>query len=246
VPRLPGARTKQEEPRRSKRAVPPEQDLEVNVVVQNSKSVVVSQLKFKALSGVSLALALLPLALGCGAKPPPAAETVTVLDAGPPVEDAAADSEPEESDASDAALPLPPAETPEEVAERWLEALRRGDPALLATWSRYPFLLHDTGAEGLCGHGAASDDRQLSMLLGCILHNESLLTELRNHTEPVAHTILPKDLPTWARRFRFEAPNDATLVVADIAGRGTSSHFVLVVREGGVQSLWKQTVFDTN
>jgi hypothetical protein len=192
-----------------------------------------------------LVLALSALALGCGSKPPPQAAkspSPPPVDAGNP--DATEDSAPSE-DAGDASAPLPPAETAEDVAARWLEALRRADPALLDAWSRYPFSLHDTGDEGTCGQGAAADGKQLSQLLGCILYNEPLLAELRSQPEPEARVVLAKDLPTWARRWRAELAKDAVLVLVEILGHGNATRFVLVVREGGVQAAWKQTMFET-
>lgn len=191
---------------------------------------------------------LLCLPLGaCGTKPPPSSETVTTVAATPDagVVDAGAD-EVLEATVIDASEPLPPAETPEDVAARWLESLRRADPALLDTWSRYPFFLHDTGDEGTCGQGAASDAEQLPRLLGCILHNEPLLGELRSQAESPLLVLKAKDLPAWARRWRNEIPNGSTLVLLDIAGHGNASHFVLIVRDGGVAALWKQTVFEQN
>jgi hypothetical protein len=197
-------------------------------------------------SRLSLLLSLTALICACGAKPPPAPEPPRVasaeLDAGS--EDAATDGEPDPSQ-RDASEPLPPATTSEEVAARWLEALRRADPVLLGDWSRYPFLLHDTGDEGTCGQGAAADAGQLSRLLGCILHNEPLLAELRAEAEPALRAIKTKELPSWARRWRNELAPEAILVLALIPGHGNSTQFVLVVLEGGVQAAWKLTSFET-
>lgn len=192
---------------------------------------------------------LLALALigACGPKPapvtPPSAPREPP-DAGP------AQPETEPEDDSSAAKPdldaeLPPANTPEEVAQRWLEALRRPSLKLLGAWSQYPFFLHDTGTEGTCGHGAAADATQLGQLLSCMLSNRALLEELRRSPDAAPTALKAKDLPTWARRWRNEAPADASLVLLEILGHGNASHFLLVVRDGGVSALWKETVFDT-
>lgn len=189
--------------------------------------------------GVALA------ALGCASKAPPPITPAPVLpepiDAGSLEEDSGPnDAGPVQS------APLPPAENEQEVGARWFEALRRADPALLDDWTRYPFFLHDTGDEGTCGQGAAADASQLTMLLGCILHNEALLTELRSQPEPAVQVVPAKDLPAWARRWRNEAAKDATLLLIEISGHGNATRFVLVVREGRVEAAWKQTVFGTN
>jgi hypothetical protein len=193
-----------------------------------------------------LPAALLALALGCGPKAPPIAANGALepADAATSEESDAGVEEPSAS-APDAGAELEPADTPEEVAQRWLEALRRASPSLLGEWSRYPFLLHDTGSEGTCGHGAAADAKQLTQLLSCMLANRALLEELRRSPDAAPSVLKAKDLPTWARRWRNEAPSEATLVLFEIAGHGNSSHFVLVVRDGGVSALWKETVFDS-
>lgn len=141
---------------------------------------------------------------------------------------------------------MAPAENAQEVGARWFEALRRADPALLDDWTRYPFFLHDTGDEGTCGQGAAADATQLTMLLGCILHNQALLAELRSQAEPEPQLVAAKDLPVWARRWRFELPKDATLVLIEISGHANATRFVLVVKDGRVEAAWKNTVFETN
>jgi hypothetical protein len=78
-----------------------------------------------------------------------------------------------------------------------------------------------------------------------MLANRALLEELRQRPDAVPTTLKVKDLPAWARRWRNEAPADATLVLFEIPGHGNASHFLLVVRDGGVNALWKETVFDT-
>lgn len=143
---------------------------------------------------------------------------------------------------AETALELTPASTPEEVAQRWLEALRRADPPLLGEWSRYPFVLHDTGTEGTCGHGAAADPGQLARLLSCLFNNEPLLEELRAHRLVPATPLKAKDLPAWARRWRNELSDETTPVLVEVAGHA-ATHFVLVVFDGGVSALWKETVF---
>jgi len=198
--------------------------------------------------GLGVALSFGLLLAGCAAKSPPPAETATFVSRGGSAssEDAGTDAAaeaplPEE----DAGAALPPATTPEEVAARWLEALRRTDATLLGAWTRYPFFLHDTGAEGTCGHGAAADAAQLAQLLSCLAHNEPLIGELRANPDAAGRVVKSKDLPAWARPWRNEPRGEATLVLIEIPGHGNSSHFVLVVSDGGVQALWKQTIFDT-
>jgi hypothetical protein len=189
----------------------------------------------------------LALGLGCGPRLAPTTTANVALD--PPdagLAEAEADAEADESNASqqDAGADLPPANGPEEVAQRWLEALRRASPSLLGVWSRYPFMLHDTGTEGTCGHGAAADARQLGQLLSCMLGNRALLEELRRSPDAAPTALTAKDLPAWAKRWRNEAPADASLILFEIMGHGNASHFLLVVHDGGVSALWKETVFD--
>lgn len=185
------------------------------------------------------------LAAGCGPKPAPAVQTaptpllLPTSDAGS--EEAGTEAEAEQPPELD--MELTPAGSPEEVAQRWLEALRRANPALLGEWSRYPFVLHDTGTEGTCGHGAAADATQLVRLLACLLNNRPLLEELRATPLVPASVLKPKDLPAWARRWRSELAPETTPVLVEVAGHGNASHFVLLVFDGGVSALWKETVF---
>jgi hypothetical protein len=184
------------------------------------------------------------LACGCGPRPAPAVQTATI-NLPPPdanAEDAGTDAE-AEPPIADVNAELAPAATPEEVAQRWLEALRRPSTTLLGEWSRYPFVLHDTGTEGTCGHGAAADPAQLARLLGCMLSNRPLLEELRATPVVPATPLKPKDLPAWARRWRAELAEETTPVLVEVAGHGNASHFVLLVFDGGVSALWKETVF---
>lgn len=130
-----------------------------------------------------------------------------------------------------------------DVATSCMNALRAGDLALLSQLSAYPFEFRDTGTEVACEGSTSRDAAQLQDQLRCLVQDDLLREELRDHPQLAFDQVSAKSMPKWGRRWRRELPPGSTTMAVEIRGNGINFHFVVVVVDRKLRALWKDAEF---
>lgn len=63
---------------------------------------------------------------------------------------------------------------------------------------------------------------------------------------PILRVVRPEQLPPWSRQWRAELRWELTPVTLIVDGNGINYQVVLLVADGGVHAMWKDTEFEPN
>jgi hypothetical protein len=126
------------------------------------------------------------------------------------------------------------------AATAWIDALRRGDVSALASLSRYPFELRDTGKEGHCPkRRAVTGPQDMQAAVHCLVADDVLGLALKDNPEPVVDELPPAKLPAWAAPWRAEVSEGVHAVAVPIDAAASTFDIVLLVADDGVRAFWK-------
>jgi hypothetical protein len=128
--------------------------------------------------------------------------------------------QPQAESASTAPAKPPVPSDPVAVGTRWLEALRDGDQALLASFTLFPFELHDDA--GSCEpHQKASSPEQLELVLRCLATDKTLLDVLRTHDSAAVEPLPNARLAAWTEKWHVSPTGNGGRL--SISGRPPAS-----------------------
>ncbi len=187
-----------------------------------------------------VSVVLLAFAIGCrgtGAAPPIPSEVhpVATRISQPAVKDGSATGG---ATAGDASATKGPGTI--KAATAWIDALRRGDVTALASLSRYPFELRDTGKEGHCPkRQEVAEPQKMPAAVRCLVTDDVLGAALQDNPEPVVDELPAANLPAWAVPWRAEVSEGVHAVAVPIDAAGCTFDIVLLVADDGVRAFWK-------
>jgi hypothetical protein len=133
--------------------------------------------------------------------------------------------------------------TPEDIALRWLNALRDHDESSLKALSAFPFHFKTTAATTRCADRASTQD-QLRALADCIIADELFLRELKQTTDFHISRLTRETLPTWATATAVESIDAYTEIKAFINGNGVTYVFLMLVTAAQVDTFIQHTEFE--
>jgi hypothetical protein len=140
-----------------------------------------------------------------------------------------------------------PVGEPIAIAARFMDAIRHKRQEVLLSLAALPFHLRDSGAAVSCKDGGSAAQREeLAKLLSCLITDDLLAEELQANPQPETTVLRPRDIPSWARRFRKALTPRRTPVMIYVPGNGVTFYFVVVVEDSAVHELWKHAEFDSN
>ena len=114
----------------------------------------------------------------------------------------------------------------DEIARRWLDALRRGDPAAIRQASAFPLLI--VGARG-CGTIAVARAEDAAAQLSCPLRDRVL----RGPSSRIVRVVPPGELPLVVGSYReldAARARDHVLIIAVVEGDGDVTELLLTER----------------
>jgi hypothetical protein len=128
--------------------------------------------------------------------------------------------------------------TPVAVATRWLDALRDEDQNALASYTRYPFELHDD-ADKCTAQATASSSEQLGGVLNCFWADPGLMDVLRKHDTSAVEPLLGVHLAEWAQRWHVTPPPMMQIITGYFGRQDARVSVDLLIDDGGVRAAWK-------
>jgi hypothetical protein len=127
------------------------------------------------------------------------------------------------------------------VAERWLDALKRQDMAALAQATAFGFEVRDTGQGVQCGKRVAAKPAQLDAAVRCLLNDRELQGGLAASKPIVEAAGDGESVPSWAERWWTSKEHSAlqqTFTTVTNPG-GVSFDLILMTGPNGVRAVWK-------
>lgn len=127
------------------------------------------------------------------------------------------------------------------VAERWLDALKRHDMEALNQATSFTFEVRDTGQGAECGKRAAAKPEQLEVAVRCLLNNRELQGGL-DARKPIVEAAGEGDsVPSWAERWwTSEEHSGLRQTFATVTNPGgLSFDLILMTAPNGVRAIWK-------
>jgi hypothetical protein len=127
------------------------------------------------------------------------------------------------------------------VAERWLDALKRRDMEALNQATSFEFEVRDTGRGAQCGKRVAAKPEQLEAAVRCLLNNRELQGGL-GAKKPIVESAGEGDsVPSWAEHWWTSKEHSGlhqTFTTVTNPG-GVSFDLILMTAPNGVRTVWK-------
>lgn len=131
--------------------------------------------------------------------------------------------------------------TPVNLAERWLDALKRQDMEALTQATSFGFEVRDTGREAQCGKRVAAKPEELEAAIRCLLNNRELQAGLGAKKPIVEAAGEGESLPNWAEPWATQLQSGLHQTFTTVSNPGgVSFDLILMAAPNGVRAVWKR------